>query len=368
MTSDNDIENLINKNIMDNYDLLSEKGIIEYIEVLNHEIVNKNEIIDEAIEIFNKKDLQDLVEYINKKFLDKFIPETLTIVLQNDANNNKADIISFKNLKQTNYDLNIENFSVYKEFFALSPVSINFDAFVVMIDDKKLTDPFLKLNPELLVPMIGLDGIYGFIIFGRKMISDKYEKKEIEFIDGIMKFVSISLQNIIHYKLAIMDLKTRLYNHDFFIRRLTQEISRVKRYGSEFAVLMFDIDHFKHINDTYGHVAGDKIIKVIAKTIQALIRSEDVAARFGGEEFVVMLVECKREFAFAVAERIRKKIEGYIINFENKVIRMTISIGGEHVTAQNADSPQDIINRADKALYYSKENGRNRSTIANSEE
>ncbi len=353
----------LNSNILTNYELLSETGLLQYIEVLNHTIVDQNELLNEAVEIFNKKSVVELVNYITTKFLNKFVPETLTFIIQDEVNPDTVNIMKFMNLQPVESKLKIDNFNIYKDFFVLSPTSITFEAFEVMMDSEKDTVLFESLNPELLVPIMGLDGVYGFIIFGKKLACQPFESDEIVFIDEIMKFVSISLQNIIHYKRAITDLKTRLYNHDYFMQSLIRELARLKRHGTEFGVLIMDIDHFKKVNDTYGHVAGDKIIKLVADTVRQAIRTDDIAARFGGEEFVVLLTACEYEFVMEVAERIRTKIEKYKIIYNNERVKLSISIGGIHITRNTIDLPENILKKIDKALYYCKEHGRNRSKL-----
>ncbi|HOV15557.1 MAG TPA: GGDEF domain-containing protein, partial [Spirochaetota bacterium] len=332
MYNDGKLSDEINNAIVSNYELLAENGLLEYIEKLNHTIVNKNELLYEAAEIFNKRSVLELVNYITDKFLNKFVPYTLTFVIQNDINPDVPEIITYMNMKQIENSISIENFGLYKKFFSLSPTSISFDAFRVMMDNKSDTEVFCDLMPELIVPMMGLDGVYGFIIFGKKADTTFFEDSEIHFIDEIMKFISISLQNIIHYNRAITDMKTRLFNHDYFIQSFIRELNRIKRYGNECGLLMIDIDHFKKINDTYGHVAGDEVIKSIATIITETIRKEDIPARFGGEEFVILLIECRNEYLFEVAERIRKKIENSRIAFEKTEIKTTISIGLLHIS------------------------------------
>lgn len=353
----------VNRAIVSNYELLAENGLLQYIETLNRSIVNKNELLNESVVIFNKRDVFDLVNHITNKFLNKFVPETLTFVIQDDCNPDEPNIIMYNNMKQVEPTIRIKNFSLYKKFFLLSPTSIDFDAFQVMLDDKKDTDIFLDLNPELLVPMMGLEGVYGFIIFGKKADTTLFEKEEILFIDEIMKFASISLQNIIHYNRAITDMKTRLYNHDYFNQSFIRELNRIKRYGNECGLLMLDIDHFKKVNDTYGHIAGDEVIKLVANTITTIVRKEDIPARFGGEEFVILLTECKKDFLLEVAERIRKTIESYEVIYGKTTIKITISIGILHICKMTLDNPDELLKQVDKALYSSKTNGRNRCTI-----
>jgi diguanylate cyclase (GGDEF)-like protein len=129
--------------------------------------------------------------------------------------------------------------------------------------------------------------------------------------------------------------------------------------------MMFDIDFFKKINDTYGHLAGDRIIYGISRIIDSKIRTEDVAARFGGEEFVVLLVNCNAEYAYEIAERMRAEIQDYEFIFEEKKIKATVSIGVCTTNTKEFYSSTQLLNNADCALYHSKENGRNKTTIFN---
>jgi diguanylate cyclase (GGDEF)-like protein len=143
------------------------------------------------------------------------------------------------------------------------------------------------------------------------------------------------------------------------------ELSRVKRYGHEIAVILTDVDHFKKFNDSYGHLAGDKMLMKIAEVFIETIRKGDVAGRFGGEEFVLILAQCSRENACMVAERIRRRVEQIVIVDEGRELRASISLGVRHVTQVDWADTEQIIGQADKALYKAKESGRNRSYIYN---
>jgi diguanylate cyclase (GGDEF)-like protein len=183
-----------------------------------------------------------------------------------------------------------------------------------------------------------------------------------------MKFTSISLQNNIHYRKANIDLKTGLYNHSFFIRRLKEELARLKRHNFDLALLMLDIDFFKAVNDKFGHLAGDKIIYNISKIIDDNKRNEDVAARFGGEEFVVLLVDCNVDFARIVAERLRLAVEKYDFIYEDKAIKITVSVGACCISSGDENySSDELIKKADTALYHSKKNGRNKTSVYTSD-
>ena len=351
-----------NPKIIENYDLLKDIGILKEIDTLNNEIRNLEELLDEAIILFNQMSVFELVNYIAKKMLSKFIPNYLVFVIQDDESRCGANIICFKNLKEIDNIIDLESIEPYNKFFSLSPASITFDAFKHMIENERLSECFRPIDPQLLVPMMGHDGMYGFLVFGKKVIESAYSNQELYYIDKIMKFASVTLQNSIHYRKATVDSKTKLYNHSFFMRKLEEELSRVRRYNSTISLLMIDIDHFKIFNDTYGHLVGDRLLYHVSRLISGYTRKEDVAARFGGEEFTVMLVESNRETALIVAEKLRKIIEDFEIPYMDKMLKTTISIGISHTSKEKYNDATELIRQADVALYYSKENGRNKSS------
>jgi len=163
-------------------------------------------------------------------------------------------------------------------------------------------------------------------------------------------------------RLAVTDGLTGLFNHRHFQERLTQEFNRMGRSAGPFSLLLIDIDHFKKVNDTYGHPVGDAVLKKVSGTISKIIRNIDVAARYGGEEFAVILVGTDAGGATKMAERLRRTVTDMKISAERNTISVTVSIG---IATNTGDigKKEDIIERADRALYYSKKNGRNQSTL-----
>jgi diguanylate cyclase (GGDEF)-like protein len=173
-------------------------------------------------------------------------------------------------------------------------------------------------------------------------------------------------ENIFHkelYKMAIIDPVTNIYNKRFFLERLKDEFSHAKRSKMGLSLLMIDIDFFKKVNDTHGHLAGDMLLHQLAKIVKSMVRGEDVLARYGGEEFAAILRGSKKDGAFNLAERIRLKVESSPLIFEEKKIPITISIGVASLDEVNKHSELDeLIKDADEKLYQSKQNGRNRTT------
>jgi two-component system cell cycle response regulator len=156
--------------------------------------------------------------------------------------------------------------------------------------------------------------------------------------------------------MAVTDGLTGLFNHRFIFERLEEETAKVARYGRPLSIIMLDIDNFKAVNDTFGHRAGDEVILSVAHAIMACIRKTDVAGRYGGEEFLVLLPETDLASAKVVAEKIRSTVAQ--LSFEIKDLAITISAGVAE--AQQGESYEAFINRADANLYRAKRSGKNR--------
>src|SRR5262245_48919345 len=194
---------------------------------------------------------------------------------------------------------------------------------------------------------------------------DEYVLRDGDFIKigrTIFKFLSgNNIENSYHeeiYRLTTIDGLTQIYNKRYFLETLEREISRAHRYRRELSLIMFDIDFFKKINDTYGHLAGDYVLKHLASVIKARIRREDIMARYGGEEFAIVLPEIDSFNAAQFAEKIRKLVEKTLFKFEETKIPVTISVGVTSIVAEMHD-PAEFIKKADEKLYQAKSQGRN---------
>ena len=160
-------------------------------------------------------------------------------------------------------------------------------------------------------------------------------------------------------EISITDELTGLKNRRFLMSRLQEEFARSRRHGSLLGILMLDIDHFKNVNDTFGHPFGDKVLKNVAQIISGLVRDYDVAGRYGGEEFLVVVAETTNEGLSSLAERIRRDIETMVTEDQRASMRVTISIGIS-LLADN-DNIETLLKKADDALYQAKKEGRNRT-------
>lgn len=225
------------------------------------------------------------------------------------------------------------------------------------------------LRPSLIVPLVQKNHLNGILVLGERIAMpdetgfSSYEK---ELILNIASLAAIAIYNASLLERSSTDMMTHLKLKYFFFNVLTDKLDAALVQNTPFSVVMFDIDFFKRFNDVYGHACGDYVLQTVAKIIRSSIRSRDLASRYGGEEFTVLLDGTNKDDAMTVADRIRSKVEQYDFCYENQHVKVTISIG---VTEFNPDtnpvtSPKQLVNQADQALYVSKRNGRNRVTFA----
>ena len=243
---------------------------------------------------------------------------------------------------------------------------------VVHIDEMKklkdLKDIYTRLqkdNIEIVVPLRFKYEINGILCIAKKEteFGARYTNDEIRYLDIIAGFASVAIENARLYEMATLDRKTGLYNHGYFQNRLVEEMERANRYKTDLALMILDLDHFKQVNDTHGHMKGDEVLIQIADTLKKQIRTYDIPARFGGEEFMVILPETDGNGALIVAERIRKSIQKLAFKSSKGKFSVTSSFGIASYL-HSANLTEDIfIEQSDQALYHAKENGRNQTVL-----
>jgi len=169
------------------------------------------------------------------------------------------------------------------------------------------------------------------------------------------------------YRQAQMDKALQVYNKHYFLTKLDEEMMRCKRYGLPLSLILLDADHFKRLNDAYGHLAGDAALMQLAETIKKRIRDTDVLCRYGGEEFTIIMPQTHQQHAYVLAEHIRILVAKAPVNHDNTVIDMTISLGISSYSGheEQACTRELLIAQADKALYEAKHSGRNKVMLFN---
>jgi len=221
-----------------------------------------------------------------------------------------------------------------------------------------------------LLPLIRYGEMIGSLNLGSFREERFVQGAGTDFLQRLAAVVSICLENAANHerlkRVGLTDFLTSVNNRRFFDQRLQEEMTRCKRRSSALSCLLLDIDHFKKINDTYGHRAGDLVLKEFAALIRKQLRCSDVLARYGGEEFVVLLIDSQPDVSVEIAERIRRELADYAIQLEDgNTITVTVSIGVALIDGQaDPRSPDEmggvLVEQADQALYRAKNEGRDR--------
>ena len=224
------------------------------------------------------------------------------------------------------------------------------------------------------VPLIRHERLIGCLALGSANATRFTSDMGTEFISHMASIVAICIENVINNEklkhLGLTDPLTGINNRRYVERRLLEEIGRSRRQGYGLSCMYIDIDHFKQINDRIGHQAGDEVLRAVAGRIKAELRLSDALGRFGGEEFVALLIDAKLPEATLVAERIRQSIaEQPLTLADGHSLKVTVSIGVAALGMDAATGPLDttaqtFVARADHALYAAKQNGRNRVVAA----
>lgn len=325
-------------------------------------------------------------------FLMKIIGTQVSLKLQNIVLNEQSQINvefhdSMKNIAkiiETQYEINyivpligemldrfISDHLIYvflkqgEEFSLVWPKACNDERVFEVI--KKLDNDFeyILTNDDKIgaFPLVSDDEITGCIV-ARSMI-EKLSKRDIDYLEQLTRQAAATINRANTYstilQYATLDALTNLNNRRQFETRLGQEISITKRQNNPLCAMMLDIDFFKKVNDTYGHAAGDEVLRSVAAIIKEQLRESDIPARYGGEEFAVLLPFTKIEEAQIVGERLRKAVEAHPVKVDDIEISVTISMGLAEYN--RIETGEELFERADKALYEAKKNGRNQVKV-----
>jgi len=215
---------------------------------------------------------------------------------------------------------------------------------------------------ELIPPVAGLGGLFKqeFCFFNWLVeIGENVAEKNKELFIENLKLRS-EIEEL--KKVSFIDAVTGIYNKRYLQIRLGEEFARARRHGFPLSSVFIDLDDFKSINDAYGHIIGDRLLKEVASVLEGLCRSEDVVVRFGGEEFVVLMSDTNGPEAVVLAERIRKKVAGHIFLYGDIKISVSASLGVSTLNDgdfEYVSDPEELICMADKAMYMVKQNGKN---------
>jgi len=351
--------------IKDNFNFLREIGVLDHIEDLKQDIRNYKNLLARGLEIFNSVSIEEIMNATVYQISDHFLPSFIAFIWKPIQTKEDITMKAYQNYKPVNINLHVDCITPFETFFKKYPKPISFDLLAFQLDNDEAVKPYQDINTEIAVPILGPFGLYGMILVGKKVIDEGYNRDELFFLQLLMGFVSQAIKNHLHYEHSLRDVKTGLYNHGFFLTRLDEEIIRARRYSYASSLVVIDVDKFKNFNDSYGHLAGDKVLECLAQVIKQNVRLDDIPSRFGGEEFTILLPQTDKITVWHVAERLRANVAQMKVPWDTPLPQVTISAGIYTFDQTTNVDINSIIRRADEALYLSKERGRNRCTMWN---
>jgi diguanylate cyclase (GGDEF)-like protein len=205
------------------------------------------------------------------------------------------------------------------------------------------------------IPMVVYNDVIGVINVTNKRYGRHFTDDDVEMLKAVADQAAVAINKAQLWDMAVTDSLTGLYVRRYFMVKLHEEVHRAERYNNILSIVMADLDRFKNINDTYGHDAGDRVLKDIGRFLQQNVRDVDMVARYGGEEFVIMIPEAAKDAAYSLSERLRKKFAR--LKFEN-LPQITISLGIATYPFDGKEA-EDLLRKADAAMYAAKRAGRN---------
>jgi len=213
---------------------------------------------------------------------------------------------------------------------------------------------------KLHLPLYSGDTLVAYLTLASPKDIDETRKGEIR---ALLAPLTASLHASRNWEIAVTDELSGLFSRRYFETRFSEEWARHRRYGAPLTVALFDLDHFKRLNDTCGHGAGDMAIRRFGGILIAAVRSTDLPCRYGGEEFAVLFPETAARSALGVADRVRRAVEREPFNKDGRTFRVTVSAGVADTEGLSSEDRAELLVRADKTLYYAKDTGRNRARL-----
>ncbi|MGD2037814.1 MAG: diguanylate cyclase [Desulfobacterales bacterium] len=308
-------------------------------------------------------DLKNLLQFILGQAIEVTSAEKGSLMLY-DLETDRLNIRVLAGMEDTAYQEKVNNNEIVcrsfkpgegiagRVYMTAKPIVVNnIEDDDVFIDSEKS-----YVRSIACIPMIVYSDVIGVINVTNKRHGKEFTDEDVEMLRAVADQAAVAINKAQLWDMAVTDSLTGLYVRRYFMVKLQEELHRAQRYNNILSVVMADLDRFKNINDTYGHAAGDRVLKDIGKFLQQNVRDVDVVARYGGEEFVIMIPEAANDAAHILSERLRKNLSE--LKFDN-LPSITISLGIA-TFPHDGTEPEDLIRKADAAMYAAKRAGRDR--------
>ena len=328
--------------------------------------------------IYDLKQLIEISKGLNSTLDYNILIDSILLTCMGQMQLLKAGIFTHRSIDRQEFVLhrNYKGFEIDHKIEYLIPANskliqfldMNFKCYTLdelkdILQEEPSLESLIFLDPSLIVPLKGKGTLNGIIILADRINQKGFSESDKEYMLNIASLAGIAIQNAYLYELATTDMMTRLKIHHYFQTALMEEREKSIKSSLPLSLIMIDIDNFKDFNDTYGHTCGDLVLKNVAMVISGSVRQSDIASRYGGEEFAVILPHTEINEAFKVAERVRTSVQKSYILYKRKKLGVTISVGVTQFNPSLDSTSKKIIERADKALYISKQQGRNKTTV-----
>jgi diguanylate cyclase (GGDEF)-like protein len=308
-------------------------------------------------------DLKNLLKYILSKAIEVTFAEKGSLMLY-DMETDQLNIRVLAGMKDTAFQDKVNNNEIACRSFKPGEGiagRVYVTAKPLVVNNIKEDDGFIDSEKSYVrsiacIPMVVYNDVIGVINVTNKRHDKAFTDEDVEMLKAVADQAAVAINKAQLWDMAVTDSLTGLYVRRYFLVKLQEELHRAERYDNILSVVMADLDHFKNINDTYGHDAGDRVLKAIGKFLQQNIRDVDMVARYGGEEFVIMIPEAANDAAHILSERLRKQMSQPKIE---DLPPITISLGIATYPNDGSDMA-DLIKKADAAMYAAKMAGRNR--------
>jgi two-component system, cell cycle response regulator len=339
---------------------------------------NENPSVEELEkEVFDLRQLLEISKSLSSNLDYSSLLDSILYICMGQMGVTQAAIFSRDNLEVPGIKLmrNLEGFELdpEKKYIIQTESPLvhflihNFQSFTLEELDRSVKDPqslelLRSMDPSLIIPLNAKDQLMGILVLGERIHTRSYSPEEKDYLVDIAHFASHAIHNAVLFEMSTTDMMTHLKLRHYFTAVLNRRLNQSIHSGRPVSLIMADIDHFKLVNDTYGHQTGDEVLKVVSLIIRNNLRLDDIGARYGGEEFVILLQDTDENAAFEISERLRRKVATYDLSRFGCEENITISLGVAQYMPDIDTSTDVIINRVDKALYFSKQNGRNQSS------